>query len=307
MNTHLRRALGAAAAMLVLNSAFASAEESPPQFGPWVRGLAGGAAHQGKTDFSDGPGDFSVNRGFFQGSMGYAWNRDTSVSVSLGAGSSVYNFSDEVTVGGETPWEEIRDYRISTPIRFAPTENTNAIIIPSLRSYAETGADLEDGLSTGLLAGVSWTLSEDLSIGPGIGWFSELGGGSSIFPILVIDWNITDTLSLSTGQGMAASQGPGLGLYYKPTKKWSLGLAGRYEKTRFALNDNNGADRIGEDKSLPIVFTAEYSPWPMTSISFMAGVETEGRLKLEDGSGKSLGGSAFKPAPIVGITFSTLF
>lgn len=90
----------------------------------------------------------------------------------------------------------------------------------------------------GGLAGSSWGLSESLSIGPGLGWFSEIDGGSSAFPILLIDWKITDKWRLNTGRGLAASQGPGLTLNYQLAERWPLGLTGRYEKTRFALGDN---------------------------------------------------------------------
>jgi opacity protein-like surface antigen len=285
-----------------------NAAESEREFGPWVRGLAAGAVHQSDADLSDADGEFNVSRGFVQGSLGYAWDRRTSVSLSLGAGNSNYDFSSQATIGGQQPWDEIEDYRISLPVRFSPTENTDVILIPSVRTFRESGASLSEGRTEGFIGGMSWKLSDTLTIGPGMGWFSEIGGGSNAFPILVIDWDITDKLSLSTGRGLAASQGPGLTLDYQLAKKWKLGLAGRYEKTRFALNvDAPGSGEVGEDRSLPLVVSLDYTLWPMTSITAMIGAEFEGTLRLEDGNGSRIAQSDFDTAPIIGLSFSYRF
>lgn len=284
------------------------AAESKQQFGPWVWGLSGGAVHQFDADLSDADGEFNVTRGVVQASLGYAWDRRTSVSLSLGAGNSDYDFSPLATIDGQQPWEKIEDYRISLPVRFSPTENSNIIFIPSVRTAKESGASATAGRTEGFIGGMSWKLSETLTIGPGMGWFSEVGGGSNAFPILVVDWKITDKLSLSTGRGLAVSQGPGLTLDYQVAKKWRLGLSGRYEKSRFALSgDAAGAGDVGEDRSLPLVFSLNYSPWPRTSITAMWGAEFDGSLRLEDEQGRRIAKSDFDTAPVFGLSFSSRF
>jgi len=284
------------------------AAEEKTRFGPWVWGLSGGAMHQSDADFSDTAGQFNVSRGFVGGSLGYAWDRNTSVSLSLGAGSSKYDFSPLATIGGQQPWEKIEDYRLSLPVRFSPTENSNVIVIPSIRTARESGASLKSGKTEGFIGGISWRISPNLTIGPGMGWFSEIGGGSNAFPILVIDWKITDKLSLSTGRGLAASRGPGLTLNYRLAKNWKAGLSGRYERTRFALsNDNPSAGHVGEDRSLPLVFSLDYTPWPMTTITAMLGAEFGGSLRLEDKNERRIAESDFDTAPIIGLSFSSRF
>jgi hypothetical protein len=284
------------------------AAEKKHQFGPWVWGFSGGAVHQFDADLSDMDGQFNVSRGFVQASLGYAWDRNTSVSLSFGAGSSNYDFSPGATIAGQAPWEKIEDYRISLPIRFAPTERSSVILIPSVKTFKESGASLTAGRTEGFIGGISWKLSETLTIGPGMGWFSEVGGGSNAFPIVVVDWKITDKLSLSTGRGLAASQGPGLTLDYQLAKKWKLGLSGRYERIRFALNEDAlGAGDVGEDRSLPLIVSLDYSPWPMTSITAIFGVEFEGRLRLEDEQGRRIAQSNFDTAPVIGLSFSSRF
>jgi hypothetical protein len=284
------------------------AAETDRKASPWRWGVSGGVLHQFDADLSDAVGDFNVSRGFVQGSLSYGWNRRTSVSLSLGAGRSNYEFSPEATIEGEQPWEQVEDYRISLPVRFSPAERADVLIIPSVRTNAESDASLSDGRTEGVLAGMSWIFSESFSVGPGFGWFSELGGGSRVFPILVIDWKITEKLRLATGRGIAASQGPGLTLSYKLAEKWSLGLSGRYERTRFALEDRpSRTGGIGEERSLPLVFQLSYVPSPLVSLTALAGAEFDGSLRLEDNQGQRIAQTDFKTVPIVGLAFSARF
>jgi hypothetical protein len=276
--------------------------------GPWVSSIQGGALHQFETDLSDAEGDFSLSRVFVQPSVGYAWNKRNMVSLSLGIGDSDYDFSPEATIDGWQPWGRVRDYKVAIAFRFSPSEHTDAIIIPSVRSYAEEDASLDDGRSEGLLAGVGWKLSDTLTIGPGFGWYTELGGGAHAFPIIILDWAITDKLSLTTGRGLAASQGPGLDLTYSLNDKWQVALAGRYEKTRFALEDDGVTpDGFGQDKSLPLVLSVQYSPWPMTSFSAFIGIEFEGELSLENADGRTVARSEYDTAGAVGLAFRNRF
>ena len=298
------------AALLCSNAAQSQpAEGAQRSFGPWVWGLAGAAVKQFDADLSGNDGEFDVSRAYIQPSFGYAWDRSTSVSLAVGLGYSEYNFSQGASIDGQSPWDDIHDYSLSVPIRFSPHEKSNAIVIPSVRTNYERGASADDGRTEGVIAGASWKFSETLSLGPGFGWFSELGGGSNVFPILLIDWQITDKMSLSTGRGLAASQGPGLTLNYALNKQWVLGLTGRYEKIRFALDEDNAAPqtRYGEDKSVPLLITLSYSPRPRTSISALVGVETNGSLRLDDRDGERLYESDFDTTPVVGLSFSSSF
>ncbi|MCX2973497.1 hypothetical protein EYC87_07855 [Halieaceae bacterium IMCC8485] len=308
MNDCLSNCRKACLVLMVAGPALAVAQEERRQYGPWVWSVAGGAVNQFAADFSDGPGDVSISRGFLQGGLGYAWDRNTSASVSLGIGSTDYDFSSDALIEGREPWERIEDYRLSVPMRFAPTDKMRAIVIPSVRSYAESGASTSDGRTEGVLGGFSWKFSDTLSLGPGMGWFSDVGDDANVFPIILVDWQITDTISLNTGRGLAASQGPGLVLSWKANSKWSLGLTARYEKTRFALEEREGRTaQVGEDASTPLLMTATYTPWPMTSISALAGVEVGGSMALEDGNGREIADSDIDTAAVVGFSFQSRF
>jgi hypothetical protein len=282
--------------------------EGGRQFGPWVWGIHGGAIHQFDTDLSDVPGSFSVNRYFIEPSLAYAWDRRNTLSLAVGFGQADYEFSADATINGQQPWNRMREARISLPIRFSPSERTDAIVIPIVRSYAEQGASLDEGRTQGVLAGIGWRLSDTLFIGPGFGWYSELGDGSSAFPILVINWSISDRLALTTGRGLGASQGPGLDLTYSLNNKWKLGLTGRYEQIRFALeNDASSPRTYGEDRSLPLILSVRYSPWPMTMVGAFVGADFSGELSVLDTNGQRLSVSEYDVSPSVGLVFRSRF
>jgi hypothetical protein len=151
-------------------------------------------------------------------------------------------------------------------------------------------------------------LSDTLFIGPGFGWYSELGDGSSAFPILVINWSISDRLALTTGRGLGASQGPGLDLTYSLNNKWKLGLTGRYEQIRFALeNDASSPRTYGEDRSLPLILSVRYSPWPMTMVGAFVGADFSGELSVLDTNGQRLSVSEYDVSPSVGLVFRSRF
>jgi hypothetical protein len=278
------------------------------QSGQVISGIDVGVVHQFSTDLSDVDGAFSVNRYFIEPSVGYAWDQRNRVSVSFGFGESDYDFSSVTMVNGSEPWGRIQDYHLSVPIRFSATERTNVYLRPTVRSFAEDGASMNDGRTEGLIAGISWTLSETLTIGPGLGWFTKLGGGSRAFPILIIDWAITDRLSLTTGRGLAASQGPGLALNYRLSDKWRLALTGRIESTRFVLNEQSPAPAdYGKDASLPLLFSVDYQPWPMVSIGAFVGFEFDGQLRLEDEERRVIEQEDYDVAPFVGLVLRSRF
>ena len=92
------------------------------------------------------------------------------------------------------------------------------------------------------------------------------------------------------------------------TDKWTLGLTARYEKTRFALEQRQGRTaEVGEDKSTPLLLVASYSPWPMTSISAVAGVELGGAMTLEDGRGQEVANADLETAMVFGFAFQSRF
>ena len=279
-----------------------SAQAPPPD--PVSFNFDGGFALQSSSDLKDVDGDFSVNRWFISAGITYAWNRRNSLGLTAGGGSSKYDFDSLTGIGDGDPWEEIEDTRISLVGRFGFGEKGMAIIIPSARYNGENDSNTSDGRTYGLFAAAAWRINEDLTIGPGIGVFSRLEDGTQVFPILVIDWNISERWNLSTGRGMAASQGPGLTLSYELNPRWSFGVAGRYEKLEFRLDENGTTPGgVGRDQSIPLLATAAWKPNRVINLSIFAGMEFSGKLKLKNALDEVVGETDYDPTAIFGGTF----
>jgi hypothetical protein len=284
-----------------------AAAQAPPH-DPVSFNFDGGVLFQSSADLKDTEGDFSVNRWFLGLGVTYAWNRRNSIGLSVGGGAASYDFDDLTVIGDGAPWEDIEDTRISLVGRFGFGEKGSFIIVPSARYNGEDDSKSSDGRTWGLFAAAAWRLSEDLTIGPGIGVFSRLENGTQVFPILVIDWNISERWNLSTGRGLAASQGPGLNLGYKVNEAWSFGVAVRYENVEFRLDERGTAPGgVGRDRSIPLVAMANWSPNKVIGLSVFAGIELNGELRLKNALDEVVGKSDYDPAAVFGGTFELRF
>lgn len=282
--------------------------QSRPQSG-WSTSVRGGAIHQFDTDLDDG-GNYSSDRYNIEAGRNYSWDYRTSASLALSYSYDDYNFSGNNTDGlaGQSPWNDIHSFSISTPLRKGINDNWSAFIIPSLRSTGEAGADFDQTITGGAFAGAAYKFGKKLTIGPGIGVVSQLEESASIFPVLIIKWNITDKLSLNTGRGLAATLGPGLTLSYKADQKWKFAVGGRYEKLRFRLDKNGDIPGgIGEDSSFPLFGSCTYNVNRKTTLSLLAGVEIGGELTVEDSKGNTMTEESSEPGVFGGLTFKARF
>jgi len=279
-----------------------------PKNDPVSFNFDGGIAFQSGTDLSDVEGGFSVNRWFASMGVTYAWNPRNSIGLSVGGGTTTYDFDTLTTIGGGTPWEEIDETRISLVGRFGLGEKGTLFLIPSARYHGENDANTSDGRTWGMFAAAAWRLNEKLTIGPGIGVFSKLEDSTRIFPILVIDWKITERWYLSTSRALAASQGPGLTLGFLATETWSFGLTSRYENQEFRLDENGTTPGgIGKDQSIPVVVSAAWKPNKTVKLALFGGLEFAGKLKLKNAADELVSESKYDPAAIFGATFDLRF
>jgi outer membrane receptor protein involved in Fe transport len=250
----------------------------------------------------------SVGRWFASAGTSRVFDGGWVAGLTLGYGEDRYDFSGAAGFGGLDPWDRIREFRVSAPIRYAANQRWTVYAIPSLRFNAESGASLGDGQTGGLIAGVSYRISDSLSIGPGLGAFTEIEDDASFFPILLIDWAITDTVSLETGGGFAASRGPGVQLKWQYSPQWQFAVGGRYEKTRFRLDDSGVAPGgVGEDKAFPLFASAQFSMNRDTQLSLIAGAEINSSLRLEDASGNLVDRTDMADAAFFGASFKAKF
>lgn len=295
--------------LLVQHMAVAAEDgKTSPMDGDDLRwNVQAGAVYQPETSLDSG-GDVSVARFFLSAGGTKRVAGRWRLGANVGYGEDHYDFSGASGFGGINPWDSVRELQIGAPVQYFANDRWVFYAIPSVRFNAESGASLDDGTNAGLLAGASYRVSETLTIGPGFGAFSELEDDASYFPILLIDWKITNTLSLETGRGFAASRGPGLQLRWRYSPSWQFAFGGRYEKTRFRLDDKGVApDGVGQDKAVPLFALAEYSVGPDIKLRMVGGAEVGGELRLEDDSGEVISKSDLSDAWFFGATLEARF
>jgi hypothetical protein len=271
-----------------------------PRWGPSVRAAS---IYNFDTDI-DGGGSFSVNRYYLEAGIARMWRFDRMLSLSVGYGQDDYRFRG---VAAE-PWNNIDNYRIGLFGRWAMGDGWKVIAGPSIRSYGESGIDLDDGLTAAFFSGVSYKFSDRLTLGPGFGVVEQLEDNTSVFPILLVNWAITERLSMETGGGLAATAGPGLSLIYELADKWKMGLTGRYERKRFRLDSTGLAKNgVGEDRNIPVILTMNYYIYSGAYIGSVLGINIDGKLRAYSESGQNIYNNSYKSSVNAGLVAAFRF
>jgi opacity protein-like surface antigen len=294
--------LGSLALAALASSAAAPAQAQ--QDAGWVREVAAFAAFQGEADLSGG-GDVSATRTFFRVGGLYRFDQSTAIGLAFGLGEQSYDFGS----GADRLWADVRGAALTVPILFELGQGAEVLVAPQIRSAYEIGASGSDSMTYGVFAGISWQVSDALRIGPAFGLFSELeGDGIDAFPALIIDWQISDLWSVSTGAGIGATQGPGLRLGYAASDALNLGLEVRLENAEFRLNETGLAPGgVGEDSSVPVVFSMEYSPQPAFLVNAFVGAAFDGELTARDAAGMTVSQQSYDVAPLAGLAVQLRF
>lgn len=268
----------------------------------WSTSVSGGYEHQFDTDIDDS-GSFSVDRMLLRAGVTYAPDRRRRFSVSLGYARGEYDFSGDRGFSGLRPWDDVNSYRMGLPVRWGFDRDWTLFVIPSVRFSAERGAELEDAMTGGGFAGVSFRFSDRLTIGPGIGVMSELEEDTNFFPALIVRWKITDRIVLETGPGPGGTSSPGISLNWSPADKWDLSIGAGYEKLRFRLDDKDVApEGIGQDRSFTLFCLAQYQVNDRLKVGFLGGTALGGELRLEDEDGHRIAEKDYETALVGGIT-----
>jgi hypothetical protein len=273
--------------------------------------LSTGYIYQFGTGIDDGGGEISSH--FFHVRAGVPLYREEGKLIALSAAYQLnaFEFSGGSAGGFAAldPWGDIHTARLSAPIRWEFGERWSFFGLPSIRSVGESGAGFGDSLSGGFLLGASYKFGERLTLGPGIGYISQMEDDASIFPIILIDWKLTDTLSLTTGPSVGATQGPGLALSWDISDRLRLSLGARYEKLRFRLDSASAASPggIGEDRSIPVFAGLTLQATDHWKFSLLGGVGFGNELSVEDDGGNSVSKSDYDPSPFIGVNASFSF
>ena len=266
--------------------------------------ISAGYVYHFKTNIDDG-GEVATH--FFNARAGVPLLKGEGKFISL-SGSYRFNGYDfsggsSQTFAGINPWENIHTVQLGLPIKLDFAENWTFFGIPSIRSVGESGADFNDSLSGGIITGVTYKFGERLTLGPGIGYISQIEDDASIFPVIFIKWSFTDNLNISTGPGAGATLGPGLALNWEMSESTLFSFGARYEKLRFRLSDTNRASKagVGEDRAIPVYAAMSHSFASGWNVGVLGGVSFGGRLDLSDQGGDSIKEQDYDPSPFLGL------
>lgn len=251
------------------------------------------AFHRFSTDLDAG-GDVSSQTYYARAGAPLVRGDDRFLALSLGYGIDVYDFGGGVL---GSPWGDVHRVQLSAPMSFDLANGWSLFGLPSVRSTRELDADFGDSITGGAILGGSRRINERLTLGPGVGFQSQLEDDVSVFPALLIDYRVSDALSLTTGPTIGATLGPGLSLNYTVSDTVSLSLGARYEKLRFRLDDGG----VGEDRTIPLFGAVTFSAGDHWRMSLLGGVDFGRELSHEDGGGRTLAESDADPAPFVGL------
>src|SRR5205085_4345826 len=109
---------------------------------------------------------------------------------------------------------------------------------PSVGFSAEDGADLRTSFTFGGLVGFNYRVNPKLTIGLGIGVFSQIEDDAKVLPVPTVEWSFADKGELHVGyHEIAANPGLGLELGYHIVEDWTVGLGVQYERRRFRLSE----------------------------------------------------------------------
>lgn len=268
--------------------------------------LAG--AHRFDTEL-DGGTEYEVTSYAIEPEL--TWNQDRETQWSFGVSyiRDEYDFSGTGTgLGSLDPWGDVQLLSVSALLRRRLDDRWTFFGGPVLRFAAEEGANLDDGLSAGGFAGFGYRVDDRLTIGPGVGVFSEIEGDVDVFPVIIVNWRIRDDLVLRTGGGTGATRGPGLELGWQAADDLEVVIASRYESERFRLDDEGAApDGVGEEEGFGLLAGVRWTPSPSVSVSLFGGVRFESRLTLEDDRGRELFQEDADPQPVAALTASIRF
>ena len=270
---------------------------------PWGLIVNGGYVHQFETD-ADGGGAFSVGRGFGNATVGYAFDRRTALGFGVSYRHDSYDFGGSGPLAGLDPWSDVHELRLYGALRFGIGERVDMFLNPQIAWSAETGAGFGDAFQAGAIAGATYTFSDRLRLGAGLGAFSEIEEDASVFPVLLVDWQVTDTLSLSTTPAITLTRGPTLNAIWRPIERWTFSLGGGYESYRFRLETE---DRVGEEEAFPVFAAVSYEPVDDLVMSLAVGASLAGELRLDDANGNRLARDDFDAAPFLGFRLRARF
>ncbi|MCW5776322.1 MAG: hypothetical protein KIS87_07790 [Phycisphaeraceae bacterium] len=218
--------------------------------------LEGGATFDASADLDESPGDVSVARIRSAFEADFRVDARSRFALQFSSEFSFYDFDGATGLvpGTDSPLDDTYDYRIGARYSRSLEDGWGMFVGGDVRFSGEHGADAGDSVTGGGFGGVTYDVSDRLTLGIGLAVRTRLEDNARLIPIPVVDFRITDEWRLST-------DGPGLKLSYTPDHAYTIYLAGRWEAREFRLDEDGPLPGgVARDERVPIVLGATWKP-----------------------------------------------
>jgi opacity protein-like surface antigen len=259
-----------------------------------------GFGYRAKADLDDG-GEFSELAFSVRGGPSFALTDDLKLIAWASYRFSHYDFDDfGVNVD---PWENIHTFRATPIVSYTMNEQWSFYGGPSFGISGEEGADFSHSFTAGVLAGVSYKVHDKLSVGGGLGIFSQIEDNARLLPFITVNWEFLDHWNLRVGfSEVAASAGLGAEVTYDFNPQWKFGGGFQFQRKRFLLDEDGPIPSgVGEDKSVPIYAKVGWQATERTLLELIAGVTVGGQVTLEDQNETEIAEEDYDPSAIIGL------
>ena len=255
----------------------------------------------------DGGGKLNVARYNSALDMSGRVSKDLRLGLGLAYEYDEYDFSGLTKFPVAQPWSGVNRFGISFPVNYSFTDNWRLFVSPSVQWAGESGAEWDDALSYGAVAGISYKFRPDAIIGLGAGVYSNIEK-TTVFPYITVNWQVTERLRIVNPFRTSPAGPAGLELAYAIDKYWETGLGAAYRSYRFRLEEDGPiANGIGEYKVVPVFARISYKFTPQIRIDVYGGTNFSNKIYIEDQNGDELFRTKTDISPLLGLTFMARF
>ncbi len=281
-----------------------TAQGLPP--GTTVSSAAISGIAQFDTDFDRG-GSFHWAGVLASGSVLRQFTPQIAAGLSLSYAYESWHFDNPAAFGGQAPWSSLNRPQIGATLLYAPDQDWQILVAPSVEWDYESGASAGDAVTYGAVLSAAKTFSPGLRLGLGVAAFRQIYRNRFLaFP--VIDWKIDDKWSLKNPLQAGPAGGAGLELTYAINDATEIGVGGSYRSFLYRLDrDGPVSNGIGQVSYVPVFLRVSYRFTPRVHLDFYAAALTGGKLTVKNEFGNDVTNDEFKTAPAVGLTLRGTF
>lgn len=294
--------------MLVLSlwgvSATISAQDLAP--GTTVTSTSASVISQFDTDLDAG-GSFRWTGGLVTGSVLHQFTTQFAAGLSLQYDFQQWHFDNPSGLGGTAPWRDINQPQVGATFIYAPAEDWQIMVSPSVAWGYETGASSGNSATYGAVVVVSKDFSPTLTIGLGAAVYRQIFE-TRTYPFLAIEWQINERWKLANPFPAGPQGGAGLELSYAFGNGWEAGFGGTYRSFVFRLDqDGPVPNGIGEQTYIPVFLRLSRTIGKQSQFDFYVAGLANGSLNVKNPDGNDRYSDDYRVAPTLGLTFRHRF